>query len=142
MVVVGCPVHGAGRKDPWHRCPPTCDRSSTPSRLPLPTCTTATVLLAAMASYGIALRLENTNSGAAGYRLNWTARTPLDMGERQSFPITDTIIQLREILAERGNLRLGTGHSEDATVIEVIPHLLPAAIADDPNCLSGLHNGE
>jgi hypothetical protein len=56
--------------------------------------------------------------------------------------LTDAIIRLRAILAEHGNLRLGTSPSEEATVIEVIPVLPPVSVVDEDDKLAGFWQGE
>jgi hypothetical protein len=56
--------------------------------------------------------------------------------------ITGAIIRLHEILAERGNLRLGTSASEEATVIEVIPVLPPVTVVDEDDKFAGFWQGE
>jgi hypothetical protein len=56
--------------------------------------------------------------------------------------ITDAIVRPHELLAEYGHLRLGTGPSEEATVIEVIPVLPPVTVVLESDYFAGMFQGE
>jgi hypothetical protein len=56
--------------------------------------------------------------------------------------ISDAIIRYHELLAEYGNLRLGTSASEEATVIEVIPVIPPVTVVEESDYFAGMHEGE